>query len=108
MRHEAEKVIPDREALAQVTLLNTGPDGVDDDDIIHHDDDPGQAAEDEDDGDHDEDQGQSLLAFTEVTDMSLHVNNIRHKLRSTQLLGMMGDKYFLEDENMFCLRHICS
>ena len=76
VRHEAEQVIPDGEALAQVTLLNTGPDGVDDDDIIHHDDDPGQAAEDEDDGDHDEDQGQPLLAFTEVTHMSPHVNNI--------------------------------
>ena len=46
------------------------PDGVDDDDVIHHDNDPGQAAEDEDDGDHDEDQGQPLLALTEVTEMS--------------------------------------
>ena len=55
VRHEAEQMIPDREALAQVTLLNTGPDGVNDDDIIHHDDDPGQAAEDEDDSNHDED-----------------------------------------------------
>ena len=46
------------------------PDRVYDEDIIHHDDDPGQAAEDEDHGDHDEHQGESLLAFTEVTDMS--------------------------------------
>ena len=46
------------------------PDGVYDEDIIHHDDDPGQAAEDEDHGDHDQNQGQPLLAFTEVTDMS--------------------------------------
>ena len=108
MRHEAEQVIPDRESLAQVALLNAGSDRVDDDDIIHHDDDPGQTAEDEDDGDHDEDQGQSLLTFTEDTEMSSHVNDIHHQVRTTQLLGMMGDKYFLEDENMFCLRHICS
>ena len=79
-------MVPHWESFAHVSSSNAGPenrkvwsrgetsavlpDGVNDDQIVHHDDDPGQAAEDEDHGDHDEHQGESLLAFTEVTDTS--------------------------------------
>ena len=131
MRHEAQQVIPDREALAQMTLLYTGPevfiikqqnfkisktasvfeegedgqgllcfwpDGVDDDDVIHHDDDPGQAAEDEDDGDHDEDQGQPLLAFTEVTEMSPQFQGTIKKDTRVDKYIFLGWKYVFDGD----------
>ena len=77
-------MIPSREALTQMVLLDTRPanthnfscfsvciyvgllDCVNDDDIVHHDDDPGTAADDEDDCDHDQDNGQTLFTFTKM------------------------------------------